>query len=571
MFLRLPTVRAKLTALVLTTLVMMLATLPLLSWLLDKQLVDEVDDRVESARKSFQTELDDDLADLTLAARVIAADSDTARALVARDGQKADDLAAIFVGVYPELDVLLADPSGAVIAQVGCATPVRDLHAVPELGPALGAPARAFRGLTAHGCEGRADAPPAYVIATPVAGAGFVVVCLPLDTAHLANAADKLGLALALARGGVVIDRSRGFPSVAIGGVREVSTLVEQGDHTFAMARFSPPQLAAPGAEGGGLAVVAALDVSDVKHLVRKNLYFALGVLLLATLISVGFGFRLAAVMSGALLRVNRALKRLEQQEYVHIDALKTGDELEDLATGFNLMVDGLKERDKLRTTFGKYMTAQVVEHLMSGKVQLGGEVLQVTILFTDIRSFTGISEKMDAQALVGLLNEYFTEMVGIVMAEDGVVDKYIGDAIMAVFGAPVPKKGDAVNAVRAAVRMRTALAHLNARLVERGLPPLRTGIGIHTGEVVAGNIGSEQRMEYTVIGDAVNLASRLESSTKDLGVDVLISEDTWQLVKDHLVARPVKEITVKGRLRPVMTYEVLGIAGEALLPAAEG
>ena len=155
-----------------------------------------------------------------------------------------------------------------------------------------------------------------------------------------------------------------------------------------------------------------------------------------------------------------------------------------------------------------------------------------MTILFTDIRSFTTISETMDPQNLVGLLNEYFTEMVAIVMDEDGVVDKYIGDAIMAVFGAPVPKPDDAVNAVRAAVRMRRALRDLNERLVSRGLSPLRTGIGIHTGEVVAGNIGSERRMEYTVIGDAVNLASRLESSTKELGVNVLISEDTYALTK---------------------------------------
>jgi adenylate cyclase len=186
-----------------------------------------------------------------------------------------------------------------------------------------------------------------------------------------------------------------------------------------------------------------------------------------------------------------------------------------------------------------------------------------VTILFADIRSFTSISERMDAQALVGLLNEYFTEMVGIVMGEDGVVDKYIGDAIMAVFGAPVPKADDPVRAVCAAVRMRTALVHLNERLAKRGLGPLRTGIGVHTGEVVAGNIGSEKRMEYTVIGDAVNLASRLETSTKDLGVGILISEDTWALVKGHITARPMREITVKGRAQPVMTYEVTGIVGE--------
>jgi adenylate cyclase len=156
--------------------------------------------------------------------------------------------------------------------------------------------------------------------------------------------------------------------------------------------------------------------------------------------------------------------------------------------------------------------------------------------------------------------------MVSIVMQEDGVVDKYIGDAIMAVFGAPVSKPEDAVHAVRAAVRMRGALETLNVRLVERGIPALRTGIGIHTGEVVAGNIGSDKRMEYTVIGDPVNVASRLETSTKDLGVDVLISHDTFELTKDAIDARPVREITVKGRARPVMTYEVLGIKGEAPL-----
>jgi adenylate cyclase len=133
----------------------------------------------------------------------------------------------------------------------------------------------------------------------------------------------------------------------------------------------------------------------------------------------------------------------------------------------------------------------------------------------------------------------------------------------MAVFGAPVPKPDDAIHAVRAAVRMRQALKHLNERLAARGITELKTGIGIHTGEVVAGNIGSEKRMEYTVIGDAVNLASRLESSTKDLGVNVLISEDTYKLLKDEIQTRPVKEITVKGRAQPVMTYEVLGIKGE--------
>jgi adenylate cyclase len=137
----------------------------------------------------------------------------------------------------------------------------------------------------------------------------------------------------------------------------------------------------------------------------------------------------------------------------------------------------------------------------------------------------------------------------------------------MAVFGAPVPKANDAVNAVRAAVRMRRALVDLNVRLEARGIPALHTGIGIHTGEVVAGNIGSEKRMEYTVIGDAVNLASRLETSTKELGVHVLISEDTFALTEHVALVRPVRELTVKGRKQPVMTYELLGLKGEELSP----
>jgi adenylate cyclase len=160
--------------------------------------------------------------------------------------------------------------------------------------------------------------------------------------------------------------------------------------------------------------------------------------------------------------------------------------------------------------------------------------------------------------------------MVGIIMKNGGVVDKYIGDAIMAVFGAPVPTPQDAANAVRAAVQMRAALIGLNQRLAARGMQELRTGIGIHTGEVVAGNIGSEQRMEYTVIGDPVNVASRLETNTKDLGVNVLISEATYLLTREIVETRAVKALTVKGRAEPVMTYEVLGTR-DADVHAASG
>jgi adenylate cyclase len=273
--------------------------------------------------------------------------------------------------------------------------------------------------------------------------------------------------------------------------------------------------------------------------------------------------------MSLAIKRLKDALGRIELQEYPRVEAVTTGDELQDLAMGFNTMVERLKALDDMKKKMGKHMSQKVMQYLLTHDESLGGQKLVVTIVFTDIRSFTTISEKMDAQQLVGLLNEYFTEMVTIVIKEDGIVDKFIGDAIMIVFGAPEPEDNAPLRAVRTAVGMRRALAKLNERLKARGIEPLRTGIGIHTGEVVAGSIGHADRREYTVIGDAVNLASRLESSTKELGVNVLISEDTYELTKNEIEARPVKQIHVKGRAAPVMTYEVMGMKGEPMLESS--
>jgi len=571
MFQRLRTVRAKLIALVSLSVVVMLAALPVLSWLLHRQLVDEVGNRVTDAERGFQTELDDDIADLTLASRVLADDGATVHAVGIRDAGRARHLAQMFVDVYPSIDVLLVEEGGHVLAQVGVEHPPENVDTIAELGALVAG--RAVSAVTAHGCESpKSEAPPAYVIGVPIP-AGGVVVCLPFDRGYLENSSAKLGLQLALAVVATesdrrLVDETSNFPLGALVDRGGETKIVDVGDRSWAIARFEPQKL---GGRLGRVRVAAALDVTDVHGIVRRNLLYALALLAIAAGISVTLGLRLASIMSNALKRVSDALKRVEVLDYVHVEPVHTGDELEDLARGFNRMVDGLKERDKLRTTFGKYMTAAVMDHLLGGKVALGGESLRVTVLFTDIRGFTTISEHMDPQHLVALLNEYFTEMVNIVMEEGGVVDKYIGDAIMAVFGAPVSKPGDAVNAVRAAVRMRQALQDLNGRLATRGQPPLKTGIGIHTGDVVAGNIGSERRMEYTVIGDAVNLASRLESNTKVLGVNVLISQDTYEVTKSAVETRPVREIVVKGRNQTVMTYEVLGLVGGPPLEPTEG
>jgi adenylate cyclase len=558
MKLRLTTVRAKLTALVAFSAIVTLTALPVLSWIMDRQLVDEVDERVPEAVQGFELELESNLKDLSAIVEQLASEPEVAAALRAKSAAGVLELSKILREAYPAFSLVFYDSTDKHIAHVQMIAPPEDARTIPELAElAVGEP---YRSIVEHGCESGTKAPSGFVAARRIRDAGIVVGCLPLDSDYLRDTKEKLGVELAFVEPGnsELIDNTPAFPMAGLEHATKGSTLIESGEKDWALARLTPASMKG---RKGAYGAVLALDVTDIRNVVRHNLRWAIGVLAIATLLSLGLGARLASIMSRALSRVNTALLKLQNDEYAHVDMIHTGDELEDLASGFNTMVDGLKERDKLRSTFGKYMTQTVMDHLMNGKVQLGGETLTVSILFSDIRGFTTISEEMhDAQALVSLLNEYFTEMVSIVMQEDGVVDKYIGDAIMAVFGAPVSKRDDAVRAVRAAVRMRLALAVLNERLVARGVSPLRTGIGIHTGEVVAGNIGSEQRMEYTVIGDAVNLASRLESSTKELGVDVLISGDTYELVKDTVIAEPIREITVKGRTEPVMTYEVKGL-----------
>ncbi len=564
---RLTTVRAKLTALVAFSALVTLTALPVLSWIMHRQLIDEVDDRVPEAVRGFSLELKDDLRNLHTTVRQLASQQEVRTALTAKSPEGVKAAGKIFHEAYPSIDFVFYGADSKLIAAVGVDCPIEDAHQLPELAGLV--PDVPYTGVVEHGCESHlGKALPAFMSAWLIKDVGIVVACLPLDADYLKDDQEKLAVDLAFLTPGASTSfgATAQFPLATIGSATSGPVLIENGEKYWALERVETAEMR--GLKGQYVTVVA-LDVTDVRNIVRQNLLIAMAILVGATLLSIIMGARLASIMSVALGKVNVALRKLEQQEYVHVETVTTGDELEDLASGFNTMVDGLRERDKLRSTFGKYMTQTVMEHLMSGKVQLGGESLTVTILFSDIRSFTTISEQMnDAQALVGLLNEYFTEMVTIVMEEDGVVDKYIGDAIMAVFGAPVSKPDDAVRAVRAAVRMRKALADLNVRLVARGVPALRTGIGVHTGPVVAGNIGSEARMEYTVIGDAVNLASRLESNTKEMGVDVLISEDTFKLVEGTVIARPIREITVKGRAKPVMTYELQGLVEDGVVKA---
>ncbi len=239
-----------------------------------------------------------------------------------------------------------------------------------------------------------------------------------------------------------------------------------------------------------------------------------------------------------------------------------------DESIGYMLMMEDITREKRLRNTMSRYMSKSVVDQLLaSGDAVLGGTGCDVSVLFSDIRGFTSISERLGAKETVALLNEYFTDMVDIVFAHDGVLDKYIGDMIMAVFGSVRQTKDDASNAVMVGNKMLTGLHQLNRRRALRGGEAIKIGVGISTGNVVAGNIGSMKRMEYTVIGDRVNLAERLEGANKFYGTSILMCDATYAAIRDHASAREIDLIRVRGREMPVAIYEALGHHSEDSFP----
>jgi adenylate cyclase len=189
-------------------------------------------------------------------------------------------------------------------------------------------------------------------------------------------------------------------------------------------------------------------------------------------------------------------------------------------------------------------------------------------VLFSDIRSFTTISEQLGAQGTVGLLNDYFTLMVECIQREGGMLDKFIGDAMMAGFGVPVAHEDDVDRAVRTAIAMMRELGQWNEQRVAEGRPPVDIGIGLNTDTIVSGNIGSKKRMDYTMIGDGVNLASRLESACKQYGAHILVSEFTWKKLRGTYRGRELDKIVVKGKTQPVAIYEILDYHTEKSYPA---
>ncbi len=237
----------------------------------------------------------------------------------------------------------------------------------------------------------------------------------------------------------------------------------------------------------------------------------------------------------------------------------QTTDEFLDLGMGFNAMVFGLREREVIKDTFGRFVSQDVATAVLDNRVPMQGELRDVTILFQDIRGFTSLSERTPPDALLQMLNRFFTAMVAAVESHGGMVKQFTGDGVMALFGAPAQHPEDPVRAVRAALAMLTRLETFNQRRQQEGDDTLRIGIGIHTGEVVTGCIGPDTRVEYGVVGDAVNLASRVQDLTKEVGATLLITDATAARLGGRFTFGKDAVLPVRGKAQPIRVIEVLG------------
>ena len=312
----------------------------------------------------------------------------------------------------------------------------------------------------------------------------------------------------------------------------------------------------------GSLVVARNLDVGLA---VLDQAPTLLGIVALAVLaLAVLAAWIVADWLSRPVIELESAARRVAAGNLDTTVAVRSTDELGRLAAAFNQMTEGLREREQIRGTFKKYMAGEVVDFLLAHPEAqaLGGERRDLTVLFSDLAGFTTISESLEPEAVVTMLNEYFTEVSRRIVARGGTIDKYLGDAVMAFFGAPVPRADHAARACLAALDHLEALATLDARRPPELRGRLSVRVGVNTGDVVIGNIGGEFGQDYTVIGDAVNLASRLEAVNKEYGTRVLVTEATWRAAAGAVEGREIDRVRVKGKHVAVSIYEVAAAAG---------
>ncbi|EKJ86294.1 adenylate cyclase [Leptospira meyeri] len=309
----------------------------------------------------------------------------------------------------------------------------------------------------------------------------------------------------------------------------------------------------------GGVGVISqvreAKIFEEVNNIQKRNVYILIVSLALSFIVVYVF----AKSLSTPILKLVDASEEIRRGNY-HIELhATTHDEIGTLTKSFVSMGRGLEEREKLKDSFGRFVNQDIAELAAKGRLSIGGQRKYCTIFFSDIRSFTAISEKLQPEEVVEFLNQYMTEMVKCVQETGGTVDKFIGDAIMATWGALRDHKQHAKSSIEAALRMRDKLIEFNKGRGTVKKPIIQIGCGINTGYVIAGQIGSADKMEYTVIGDSVNLASRVESLNKETHTDILITETTYQEIKSDYHVISMGEIELKGKSKAQKVYAVLG------------
>ena len=274
----------------------------------------------------------------------------------------------------------------------------------------------------------------------------------------------------------------------------------------------------------------------------------------------------LAVVLTRPIQQLVRGTKAIAEGSFDVSVPVTSRDEIGDLTVSFNQMAKSLREKEMIKHAFSRYVAREVVDEILKdpGHLVLRGERRDVTVLFCDMRGFTPLAERLPPEEVVAALNEFYSLMIDTTFKHDGTLDKFLGDAVMAVFGAPVPHPDHCIRAVRTALAMQLGIAELSMKRMLQGKDPIAIGIGISAGDAVAGTVGTENRMEYTVIGDKVNLAARLEANAK--GGQILISRMTYDKVVDLVQVAPLGVMKVKGKEEEVEVFEVLGLveAGES-------
>ena len=312
--------------------------------------------------------------------------------------------------------------------------------------------------------------------------------------------------------------------------------------------------------EGNYLATVGvSVRATDISNKLWELLFMGLIAFSAAIVLSLIVAVILSKVISNNLHKLQEDVSEIGKGNLDHKVTIDTEDEFNELACAINHMTEGLKEREKVKSSFAKYVSKEVLEKILSSKgdIKLEGERKKVTMLFSDIPRFTKIAESMEPENVVSLLNDYFSNMLDVIIEFDGTIDKFIGEGIMVEFGAPIPDPNQEVKAVKAAIKMHLVLSDLLKKWSEESKPQIEMCIGIHTGDAIVGNVGSDKRMEYTAIGDTVNTASRLVEYSKEKKLKILISEQIYEKIKGEYKAEPLGKTLLSGKTIETSVYSI--------------